>query len=120
MTFLGVSFNTVDMCMHVDQDKIVELKSELIKWSRKTVAKKSELQSILGQLNWVSKTVRFSCVFVFWIIAEVRKQSEKTVLSRDIRKDFVWWQKFMEHFSGVEMIVPTTVCLSVLLEPSPI
>ena len=40
MTYLGVSFNTVEMCIHVDPDKLVELKSELHKWSKKTVAKK--------------------------------------------------------------------------------
>ena len=122
MTYLGVSFNTIDMCMHVDSDKVVELKSELEKWSRKTVAKKSDLQSILGKLLWVSRTVRFSRVFVCRIIAEVRKltkQSEKTTLSREIRKDFMWWQKFMEKFSGVEMIISPTVCLSVLGDAYP-
>ena len=117
MTYLGVSFNTIDMCMHVDKEKVVELKSELLKWSRKTTAKKCELQSILGKLLWVSKTVRFSRVFVCRIIAQVRKlskQSEKTTLSQEIRKDFLWWDTFMEDFSGVEMIIPPTVCLSVL------
>ena len=29
MTYLGVSFNTVDMCIHVDVEKVAELKSEL-------------------------------------------------------------------------------------------
>ena len=122
MTYLGVKFDTVGMCMHVDDDKITELKSELIKWSRKTVAKKKELQSILGKLLWVSKTVRFSRVFVARIICEVRKlssQSAKTTLSKDIRKDFLWWQKYIEVFSGVELIPPTTVCQSVLGDAYP-
>ena len=57
MTYLGVSFNTVDMCLHVDADKMVELKSELIKWVRKTTAKKYELQSILGKLLWVYRKI---------------------------------------------------------------
>ena len=82
MTYLGVSFNTVDMCLHVDQEKIVELKSELTKWMRKTVAKKCELQSILGKLLWVSRTVRFSRIFVCRIIAETRKLMK---YSRDCR-----------------------------------
>ena len=60
MTYLGVKFDTVNMCLHVDDEKIVELKTLLSKWSLKTVAKKHELQSILGKLIWVSKTVRFS------------------------------------------------------------
>ena len=122
MTYLGVSFNTVDMCMYVDKDKVTELKTELAKWSRKTVAKKCELQSILGKLLWVSKTVRFSRVFVCRIIAEVRslsKQSEKSTLSKEIRKDFLWWDKFLEIFSGVEMIIPSTVCLPILGDAFP-
>ena len=122
MTYLGVSFNTIDMCMHVDSDKRVELKSELRKWSKKTVATKTDLQSILGKLLWVSKCVKFSRVFVCRIIAEVRKlqkQTQKTVLSREIRKDFLWWDKFLEVFSGVEIIIPPTVCLSVLGDAYP-
>ena len=122
MTYLGVSFNTIDMCMHVDADKLVELKVEISKWVNKTVAKKCEIQSILGKLLWVSKTVRYSRVFVCRIISEVRKlskQSEKTTLSRDIKKDFLWWQKFLESFSGVEIIIPPTVCLSVLGDAYP-
>ena len=122
MTYLGVSFNTIDMCMHVDSDKVIELKADISQWVRKTVAKKCEIQSILGKLLWVSKTVRYSRVFVCRIIAEVRKlskQSEKTTLSRDIKKDFLWWQKFLESFSGVEIIIPPTVCLSVLGDAYP-
>ena len=122
MTYLGVKFNTVDMCMHVDDEKVTELKTELAKWSKKTVAKKHELQSILGKLLWVSRTVRFSRVFVCRIIAEIRKlprQAAKTILSNDIRKDFLWWEKYIEVFSGVEMIPPTTVCQSVLGDAYP-
>ena len=116
MTYLGVAFNTIDMCIHVDGDKIIELKSELQKWSRKTVAKKCELQSILGKLLWVSRAVRFSRVFVSRIIAEVRKlkkQSDKSTLSLEIRKDFLWWDKFLVEFSGVEIIPAPTVSLAV-------
>ena len=73
MTYLGASFDTIDMCMQVESDKIVELKNVLVKWARKTVAKKHELRSILGKLIWVSKTVRHSRVFVSRIISELRK-----------------------------------------------
>ena len=122
MTYLGVSFNTLDMCLHVDQEKITELKSELSKWIRKTVAKKCELQSILGKLLWVSRAVRFSRIFVARIIAETRKltkQTDKSKLSLDIRKDFLWWSKYLEIFSGVEMIPATTVELAVFGDAYP-
>ena len=122
MTYLGVRFDTIDMAMHVDPEKITELRGELVKWARKTVAKKQELQSILGKLLWVSRTVRFSRVFVSRIICEVRKlpsQAAKTTLSLEIRKDFMWWDKYLEVFSGVELIPPITVCQSVLGDAYP-
>ena len=100
MVYLGVKFDTITMCMYVEDDKVCELRSLLFKWSRKTVAKKHELQSILGKLLWVSKTVRFSRVFVSRIICEVRKlssQSSKTTLSKELRKDFLWWEKYIEE-----------------------
>ena len=122
MVYLGVKFNTVTMSMYVDDEKIIELKSEMVKWARKTVAKKHELQSILGKLLWVSKTVRFSRVFVSRIICEIRKlptQSSKTTLSSEIRKDFLWWDKYIEVFSGVVLIPPTTVSQSILGDAYP-
>ena len=33
MTYLGVLFNTIDMCLHVDPEKLRELKAELKKWT---------------------------------------------------------------------------------------
>ena len=122
MVYLGVKFDTVTMCMYVEDEKVLELKSLLFKWSRKTVVKKHELQSILGKLLWVSKTVRFSRVFVSRIICEIRKlqsQSSKTTLSTELRKDFLWWEKFIEDFSGVVIIPPVTVSQSVLGDAYP-
>ena len=81
MTYLGVLFDTSDMKMYVDGEKVIELKAELVNWSKKSVAKKCDLQSILGKLLWVSRTVRFSRIFVARIISEIRKlskQSEKS------------------------------------------
>ena len=122
MTYLGVKFDTEKMCLFVDDDKLIELKTLLQKWLNKTVAKKYELQSVLGKLIWVSKTVRFSRVFVARIISEIRKlpsQSAKTTLSSEIRKDFLWWNTFMSDFSGVELIPPTYVSQSVLGDAYP-
>ena len=81
-----------------------------MKWSRKTVATKAELQSILGKLLWVSRAVKFSRCFVLRIIAEVKKlkfQTQKITLSSDIRKDFLWWDHFMTVFNGTHLLVPS-------------
>ena len=107
MTYLGVCFTTNDMCLYVDKDKLVEIRAEIKLWLKRSVAKKSELQSILGKLLWISKAVRFSRIFVSRIINEIsklEKQSDKVTLSRDICKDFLWWNKYIEVFTGVEFI----------------
>ena len=117
MVFLGVEFNTVDMCMRVGDEKRSELKTTINNWFRRTVATKEELQSLQGQLMWVSKVVRFSRCFVTRIIAEqksLKSQKQKKKLSHELKKDLLWWKMFLDMFNGVELIIPATVCCNVL------
>ena len=110
LTYLGIEFDTRKLEMRVNDSKCQELKFELQKWSKKTVATKSDLQSILGKLLWVSRAVKFSRCFVLRIIAEIKKlkfQSQKITLSQDVRKDFLWWEQFMLVFNGVHLLVPS-------------
>ena len=112
MVYLGVEFDTNSMEMRVSQVKCQELKYELEKWSRKTVANKTDLQSILGKLLWVSRAVQYSRCFVLRIIAEVKKlksQNQKTTLSSSIRKDFLWWETYMNEFNGIHLLVPNLI-----------
>ena len=64
MVYLGVEFDSIKMEMRIGEDKYLELRSDLLSWSRKTVASKQEIQSILGKLMWVSRAVRHSRAFV--------------------------------------------------------
>ena len=98
--------------MRVDEEKCSELKSELYHWIRRTIATKAELQSILGKLLWVSKAVKFSRVFVSRIINEIKllsTQKQKISLSIEVKKDFLWWHKFMLVFNGVQFMVSNSV-----------
>ena len=108
LTYLGIVFDTVKLEMRIGKDKCDELALDLKKWFTRKVAKKSELQSILGKLPWVSRAVKFSRCFVARIIAETKKfkyQTQKITLSEAVRKDFLWWQKFMSIFNGVHLLV---------------
>ena len=117
MVFLGVEFDSVQMCMRVGEDKRIEVKSTVDKWYRRTVATKQELQSLQGQLMWISKVVRFSRCFVTRIIAEqksLKSQKQKKTLSHDVKKDLLWWKTFLDVFNGVELIVPPMVACNIL------
>ena len=122
MRFLGVEFDTSEMCMRIDEDKRLDLQSLTLMWSRKTVASKQELQSILGKLIWISKAVRFSRCFVSRLIALLKTlkfQSQKTTIPGPVKLDFTWWHRFLKVFNGVELIVPSTVYCSVLGDAYP-
>ena len=117
MLFLGVEFDTIAMCMRVGEEKCREVKATVNNWYRRTVATKEELQSLQGQLMWVSKVVRFSRTFVSRIIAEqksLKSQKQKKKLSHDLKKDLLWWKMFLDMFNGVELLIPTTVSVNVL------
>ena len=55
-------------------------------------------------------------MFVSRLILEIRKlskQSDKTKLSHEIRKDILWWLQFIDVFNGIELIPSPSVNLAV-------
>ena len=117
MIFLGVEFDTVKMCMRIGEEKRCEVKATVNKWFRRTVATKEELQSLQGQLMWISKVVRFSRIVVTRVIAEqksLKSQKQKTTLSHHLKKDLLWWKMFLDMFNGVELIIPNIVSCNIL------
>ena len=109
--------------MRVDQTKCAELRKELGNWYRRTVATKSEIQSILGKLMWIARAVKYSRCFVLRIIAEVKKltsQKQKCTLSLAIRKDLLWWKEYLHVFNGVELLVSNTVSVQVAGDACPV
>ena len=122
MTHLGIELDSIQLEMRVDQRKCAELRLELEHWCRRTVANKSEIQSILGKLMWIARAVKFSRSFVLRIIAEVKKlssQKQKTTLSNCIRKDLLWWKEYLLVFNGVELLVPDHVSVQVAGDACP-
>ena len=117
-----MEFHTVKLEMRINDRKLGELREEIERWVRRTVASKQELQSILGKLMWVSRCVKFSRCFINRIISEIKKlssQKDKTTLSLDVRKDLLWWKHFVEKFNGVHLIVPDVVSVNVAGDACP-
>ena len=112
MKYLGIVFDSLRMEMRIDTEKCIELLHELKNWIRRTVATKSELQSILGKLMWVARAVKYSRCFILRIISEMKSlsyQNQKIKLSDNVKKDFLWWYEYMTVFNGVELLIPDIV-----------
>ena len=124
LVYLGVMFDSVAMEMRVPPDKLAEIKSEIGKWSRKTTITKKNLQSLLGKLFWVSRVVRLARVFMGRLLQLLRDMAPtgdntKVKLPVEAGKDLKWWDRFLDHFNGIQMITeedPFPLELSQLLD----
>ena len=110
MVYLGVMFDSVAMEMRVPPDKLSEIKAEIKLWTRKTTITKRNLQSLLGKLFWVAKVVKFARVFMGRLLQQLRtmgnsKDTFKVKLNDESRKDLKWWERYLDHFNGIQLIV---------------
>ena len=110
MTYLGVMFDSSKMEMRVPPDKLAEIKAEIGQWARKSTITKKNLQSLLGKLFWVSRVVRFARVFMGRLLQQLRTMAGlgdnvKVKLTDESRKDLRWWNRYLDHFNGVQLIV---------------
>lgn len=106
-TCLGVHFDTVQMTMSITPARLKEIETLLAFWSTKKSATKTELQSLVGKLSFVSKCVRQSRLFLSRILALLRTLKQKghhTRITREFRNDIAWWIRFMRTYNGVSII----------------
>ena len=106
-TCLGVQFDTVQLTMSVTPARLQEIETLLVSWSTKKSATKTELQSLVGKLSFISKCVRQSRLFLSRILALLRTlqhKSHHTRLTSEFRRDIAWWLRFMRRHNGVSVI----------------
>ena len=108
VTCLGVLFDTVAFTMSVTPARLQELKEHLLPlWLTKKSATKTELQSLIGKLSFVSKCVRPGRLFLTRILdtlRSLRRHHHRIKLSAEFRKDIHWWLRFISVYNGVSLI----------------
>ena len=108
VTCLEVLFDTTNFTMSVTPDRLLELQTDLLpKWLSKRSATKTELQSLIGKLAFVSKCVRPGRLFLTRILdtlRSLRRNHHWVKLSAEFRKDIRWWMRFINVYNGVSFI----------------
>ena len=108
ITCLGVLFDTINFTMSVTPDRLLELQTDLLPtWITKKSATKTELQSLIGKLAFVSKCVRPGRLFLTRILdtlRSLRRNHHRVKLSAEFRKDIRWWMRFINVYNGVSLI----------------
>ena len=98
LTFLGIELDSVSMVMRLPKPKLEHLKASLGRWLGRSLARKKQLQSIIGQLSDAAIMVRPGTFFRSLIeTAKIPKKQEHLVrLNGECKADLHWWDTFLE------------------------
>ena len=109
-TVLGVEVDTVNMTISVTKERLEETRKLLNSWLKKSSASKTELQSLIGKLCFITKCVRQSRLFLNRMLNLLRSITagvRRVKLCKSFMKDVRWWKRFVHEFNGVSLIPPS-------------
>ena len=94
------------MTMEISQDKMKEIKQELEAWLYKTAAKRREVESLIGKLQFMAKCIRAGRIFLGRLIQWIRTMNRKDQYNIPVeaRKDIAWWGRCAHQYNGVSLI----------------
>ncbi|XP_078578182.1 uncharacterized protein LOC144877805 [Branchiostoma floridae x Branchiostoma japonicum] len=98
------------MIRRVPKFRLEEVSELIRQWLQKRKATKRELQSLIGKLVFVSACVPPGRLFVSRMLEtlrSLRRNNHRFRISRDLRLDLAWWDRFLHVFNGVSLIAPT-------------
>lgn len=107
LTFLGIEIDTLALEIRLPRPKLVELRTLVHAWCRRSSCEKRELQSLTGKLQHACKVVRLGRSFLrrmFELLAGVHKAHRKIRLNKAFRSDLAWWDTFLESWNGVGIL----------------
>ena len=98
MTCLGVDIDTVAFTLSITPSRLYEIETLLDTWLSKKSATKTDLQSLVGKLVFVSRCVRPSRVFISRILELLRSAKfnhHHIRLNSEFRKDLQRWSQLL-------------------------
>ena len=97
------------MQARLPEDKLIRTRTLLSTWSSKRACVLCDLQSLIGSLQFACKVISPGHPFMQCIINlthNVSKPGQLIYLNRELRKDVVMWQLFLDHWNEVSLFLP--------------
>ena len=106
LEFLGITFDSVNMTMEISQQKIKDIRTELSGWLLKTKARRKEVESLVGKLQFMAKCVKPGRIFLSRLIQWIRTMDRRYqyTVPLEARKDIARWARCIEDFNGVSLM----------------
>ncbi|XP_055346824.1 uncharacterized protein LOC129594230 isoform X1 [Paramacrobiotus metropolitanus] len=96
LTFLGVELDSVACTIALPPNKHAAILLLLQQWAVRSLCTKTELQSLIGTLQFAAKCVPVGRLFVRRMINLLPVSgTDAIVLGADIREDIQWWLDFL-------------------------
>ena len=100
---LGILVDTINKTISIPEQKLQEIKDTCRKWASKTYCSKTELQSLLGLLLYITKCVKPARFFLNRMLQLLRDNHavKKILLNREFFADLTWFRIFLSQYNGV-------------------
>ena len=105
VTCLGIEFDTINRTMSIPSQKLSEIIQICKDWTNKDKVYKSDLQSLLGSLLYITKCVKPARFFLNRMLQLLRNNVHEhiIVLNQEFFKDLAWFNTFLNSYNGVTM-----------------
>ena len=99
---LGVEINTKTRTVAIPEEKMRNIVNIIQEWASRQVCTKRQLQSLLGNLLYVSKCVKPSRTFLNRMLALLRDHYDDRIihLNVEFKRDLRWFSTFMTKYNG--------------------
>ena len=107
LVFLGFLLDTINMTVSLPKDKLERILKLISEWESRKHCTKSELDSLIGQLQHASAVVRAGRSFLrrMIILSKSRRSpSHPLRLNQSFRADLVWWWTFLREWNGISIV----------------
>ena len=106
LEFLGVMFDSQKMTMEISKEKMTEIIAEIKTWLLKVSARRVEVESLIGKLQFMAKCIKAGQIFLSRLIGWIRSmnRTEYYAIPHEVRKDIAWWGRCAEAHNRVSLI----------------
>ena len=106
MVWLGLHYDSVEMTISIPQAKLAEIMLLIRDWQGKQRATRTQMQSLVGTLQFVAGVSPPTRIFTNRMLQNVREAPKRGTesLSWGFKKDLAFFSALLPHFNGIKII----------------
>ena len=115
LTFIGIMIDTNGFLISIPNDKVQEVVGLFHKWCNTRTCTQTQLQSLVGKLQFFSKVIQPGRIFtrrLIDLIYTVHRRNHHITLTKLAKEDIHWWCELLHSWNQASIIPETFRILS--------